>query len=51
MKTKVTGVQIQSSQMVHLNFGGLTWPHVGVAIFVPTDAQFYQVKLEDLRKK
>ncbi|KAM7192064.1 hypothetical protein V8F20_009040 [Naviculisporaceae sp. PSN 640] len=35
----VVGTQIQYSQIVHLNFGGLTWPHVSVATLVPTDPQ------------
>jgi hypothetical protein len=33
----VTYTQIQYSQMVLLNFNGLTWPHVSVATLVPAD--------------
>jgi hypothetical protein len=33
----VTTKQIQYSQMVLLNFNGLSWPHVSVASLVPTD--------------
>jgi hypothetical protein len=40
---KVIGTQIQYSQTVNLNFGGLTWPHVSVATLVPTDLQRVQV--------
>jgi hypothetical protein len=32
----VTSTQIQYSQVVFLNFAGLTWPHVSVATLVPT---------------
>lgn len=35
----VNSTQIQYSQKVFLNFGGLTWPHVSVATLVPTTAQ------------
>ena len=28
-------IQIQYSQMVFLNFNGLTWPHVSVATLIP----------------
>jgi hypothetical protein len=31
----VTSTQIQYSQMVVLNFNGLSWPHVSVATLVP----------------
>ena len=31
----VTSTQIQYSQLVFLNFSGLTWPHVSVATLVP----------------
>lgn len=31
----VTSTQIQYSQLVFLNFAGLTWPHVSVATLVP----------------
>jgi len=41
MKVRIPGTQIQYSQMVHLNFGPFTWPHVSVATLVPTDAQEY----------
>ena len=34
----VTSTQIQYSQVVFLNFAGLTWPHVSVATLVPSDA-------------
>lgn len=33
-----TFTQIQYSQIVLLNFNGLTWPHVSVATLVPSDA-------------
>ncbi|KAK4209411.1 hypothetical protein QBC37DRAFT_324034 [Rhypophila decipiens] len=36
---RVPGVQLQYSQTVNLNFGGLTWPHVSVATLVPTTPQ------------
>jgi hypothetical protein len=32
----VTSPQIQYSQIVFLNFAGLTWPHVSVATLTPT---------------
>lgn len=32
----VSSTQIQYSQVVNLNFAGLTWPHVSVATLVPT---------------
>jgi len=35
----VTSTQIQYSQVVFLNFAGLTWPHVSVATLVPTTEQ------------
>jgi hypothetical protein len=38
-KILVPGVQIQYSQVVNLNFAGLTWPHVSVATLVPTGPQ------------
>ena len=34
----VTSTQIQYSQVVFLNFAGLTWPHVSVATLVPSAA-------------
>jgi hypothetical protein len=34
---KVTSTQIQYSQLVILNFAGLSWPHVSVATLVPAD--------------
>ncbi|MCJ1267235.1 hypothetical protein MMC22_007120 [Lobaria immixta] len=34
----VTSTQIQYSQMVFLNFAGLTWPHVSVATLIPQKA-------------
>jgi hypothetical protein len=34
----VTSTQIQYSQMVLLNFNGLTWPHASVATLVPSEA-------------
>jgi hypothetical protein len=34
----VTATQIQYSQVVFLNFNGLTWPHVSVATLVPSEA-------------
>ncbi|SPO07467.1 uncharacterized protein DNG_10161 [Cephalotrichum gorgonifer] len=45
----VPGIQIQYSQMVHLNFGPdpgtmLTWPHVSVATLVPTGPQPFQMQ-------
>lgn len=33
----VVSTQIQYSQVVFLNFAGLTWPHVSVATLVPTE--------------
>jgi hypothetical protein len=33
----VTSTQIQYSQLVFLNFAGLTWPHVSVATLAPSD--------------
>lgn len=33
----VTSTQIQYSQIVMLNFNGLTWPHVSVATLVPAE--------------
>jgi len=33
----VTTLQIQYSQMVLLNFNGLSWPHASVATLVPAD--------------
>ena len=33
----VTSTQIQYSQVVFLNFAGLTWPHVSVATLVPAE--------------
>lgn len=38
-KIIVTATQIQYSQMVFLNFAGLTWPHVSVATLVPSGLQ------------
>ena len=35
----VSSTQIQYSQVVFLNFAGLTWPHVSVATLVPKHAQ------------
>ena len=35
----VSSTQIQYSQVVLLNFAGLTWPHVSVATLVPKQAQ------------
>ncbi len=35
----VTSTQIQYSQVVFLNFAGLTWPHVSVATLTPTREQ------------
>jgi hypothetical protein len=34
----VTSTQIQYSQLVLLNFNGLTWPHASVATLVPSEA-------------
>lgn len=34
-KIKVAATQLQYSQVVFLNFAGLTWPHVSVATLVP----------------
>jgi len=34
---KVTSTQIQYSQIVILNFAGLSWPHVSVATLIPAD--------------
>jgi hypothetical protein len=42
-KILVPGIQIQYSQMVNLNFAGLTWPHVSVATLVPTGPQPFQM--------
>jgi hypothetical protein len=36
---KVHTTQIQYSQVVNLNFAGLTWPHVSVATLVPSAPQ------------
>lgn len=33
----VTYTQVQYSQLVHLNFGPLTWPHASVANLIPAD--------------
>lgn len=33
----VKSLQIQYAQVVLLNFGGLTWPHVSVATLVPAE--------------
>jgi hypothetical protein len=33
----VTYTQVQYTQLVHLNFNGLTWPHVSVAMLIPAD--------------
>ncbi|NMO89524.1 heme-binding protein [Actinomycetospora sp. TBRC 11914] len=33
----VSYVQVQYTQLVHLNFNGLTWPHVSVATLIPAD--------------
>jgi hypothetical protein len=33
-----TSTQIQYSQIVNLNFNGLTWPHVSVSTLVPSEA-------------
>lgn len=33
----VTYTQVQYTQLVHLNFNGLTWPHVSVATLIPAD--------------
>ena len=35
----VHSTQIQYSQLVFLNFAGLTWPHVSVATLVPSTLQ------------
>jgi hypothetical protein len=35
----VTSTQIQYSQIVFLNFAGLTWPHVSVGTLTPTTEQ------------
>jgi len=35
----VTSTQIQYSQVVFLNFAGLTWPHVSVATLIPITEQ------------
>lgn len=37
----VPGIQIQTSQLVLLNFGGLTWPHVSVSTLVPAESQLF----------
>lgn len=37
--TKITFTQIQYSQLVLLNFGGLSWPHVSVATLVPKEVR------------
>lgn len=36
---EVTFTQIQYSQLVLLNFGGLSWPHVSVATLVPEEVR------------
>jgi hypothetical protein len=33
----VSYTQVQYTQLVHLNFNGLTWPHVSVATLIPAD--------------
>lgn len=38
-ETKITFTQIQYSQLVLLNFGGLSWPHVSVATLVPKEVR------------
>ena len=38
-KITVKSTQIQYSQLVFLNFAGLTWPHASVATLVPTTEQ------------
>lgn len=37
--TKITFTQIQYSQPVLLNFGGLSWQHVSVATLVPQEVR------------
>ena len=43
----VHSTQIQYSQMVFLNFAGLTWPHVSVATLVPTGVQTVPAEVWD----
>lgn len=40
---KIPGIQIQYTQIVNLNFGGLTWPHVSVATLCPKNPQPFQM--------
>lgn len=40
---QVPGYQLQYSQTVNLEFGGLIWPHVSVATLVPTGPQPFQI--------
>lgn len=42
-RIKVIGTQIQYTQTIILNFGGLSWPHVTCATLVPTDLQRFQM--------
>ncbi|KAK1836827.1 hypothetical protein QBC39DRAFT_337421 [Podospora conica] len=42
-RIKVIGTQIQYTQNITLNFGGLSWPHVTCATLVPTDPQLFQM--------
>lgn len=37
--TKITFTQIQYSQLVLLNFAGLSWPHISVATLVPKEVR------------
>lgn len=37
LRAQLESTQIQYSQLVLLNFNGLTWPHVSVATLVPSD--------------
>ena len=41
---EIPGIQIQSSQFVILNFGGLSWPHVSVSSLVPTEPIRWEMK-------
>jgi hypothetical protein len=44
----IPGIQIQSSQIVNLNFATLTWPHASVSTLVPVDPQPFTVQAKDL---
>ena len=39
----IPSIRIQTSQLVLLNFAGITWPHVSVSTLVPTEPQPFQM--------